>query len=531
MNRKWLIAIAFIAVVGILIWANLRNAGPAEDGAPAAAQGPKNAPQVKVVKMEPRDLTQRVTAPGALEATTPREIRAPFSTTQVRLLVGAGDRVTAGQVLAELEADDLRVQVASLEAAVARAESSIAQLRQQQQSSPVNLSIKLQSATAQLVAAESGLQNALKQATAARQKLEQAQLALLGAQNRASAGTAEVNAARDKLTQAEAAYRATPQNAQAQSAYETAQSAYQDAVRRAADSARQLAAELNTAYANVALAEKDLQESGDDSPAVRQARAQLEGARLSVQAAKADMEAGTISAEQFRSAEADLTAQRASLENARAKLAQAQFKSPVTGTVLTVGAKSGQPAQQGQVLMEIGGLDALTVKVKVDEVDVGKVKIGQALTVRNNAYPNERFEGRVTRVSAQSSAPDPRLGTAGGTFYEVQGEVANRDGRLRSGMSAEARIITEKHTGVMVAGLESVREEGDKASVLVVKQNKVELRSVTLGLRTQTQVEVVSGLEAGDEVIIAPFTLIKSLKGGEAVRVEVVPAQDRGDEE
>ncbi|HWI60261.1 MAG TPA: biotin/lipoyl-binding protein, partial [Symbiobacteriaceae bacterium] len=123
MNRKWLIAIGFVAVVGVLVWANLRKAGPSTE---TASQGPKNAPQVKVVKMEPRPLTQRVMAPGALEATGPREIRAPFATQRVKLLVGAGDRVAAGQVIAELEADDLRVQVASLEAAVARAESSLA---------------------------------------------------------------------------------------------------------------------------------------------------------------------------------------------------------------------------------------------------------------------------------------------------------------------------------------------------------------------------------------------------------------------
>ncbi|HWI62876.1 MAG TPA: hypothetical protein VNT75_13605, partial [Symbiobacteriaceae bacterium] len=127
--------------------------------------------------------------------------------------------------------------------------------------------------------------------------------------------------------------------------------------------------------------------------------------------------------------------------------------------------------------------------------------------------------------------PDPRLGTAGGTFYEVQGEVANRDGKLRAGMSAETRVVTQSRSGAMVVGLESVREEGDNASVLVVAGNKVEVRPVKLGLRTQTQAEVVAGLKDGEQVIVAPFTLIKSLKNGDAVRVEVVPPQDRGDAE
>lgn len=477
-------------MVALLIWANLRKLGGVDDPAAQVSQGPKNAPQVKVVKMAPRDLTQRVMAPGALEATAPQEVRAPFAAQRVKLFVGPGDQVTQGQIIAELDAaEDLRVQIASLEAGVARAESALAQLRSQQASAPLTFSSRLESANAQLAAAEAGLAQALKQADAARQRLEQAQAALRAVQNRAAVGTADTAAA------------------------------------------RALAAELATAYENVAQAEKEVAESGDNSPAVRQARAQLTSARISVESAKADQATGAVSEGQFRSAEADLAAQRASLEAARAKLEQAHLKAPVTGTVLSGALKNGQPVQQGQVLFEIGGLNSLTVKARVDEVDVGKVQVGQALTITNNAYPTELFFGKVTRVSPQSTAPDARLGATGGTFYEVQGEVANRDGKLRAGMSAEARIITETRKNVLVVGLESVREEGEKASVLVVVGNRVEVRDVTLGLRTQTQVEITGGLTAGDEVIVSPFTLIKSLQNGDAVRAEVVEAQDRGDEE
>jgi HlyD family secretion protein len=490
LKRKWLIAAGFVAVVALLVWANLRKAGPGPDvGTTAAAGVPKNAPAVKVVKMAPRDLTQRVMAPGTLEATTPQEIRAPFTTQRVKLLVGAGEKVTAGQVIAELEADDLRLQVASLEAAVIRAESALAQLRTQQQGEPLTFSARLQSANAQLIAAEAGLENALKQAEAARQRLEQAQAALRAVQSRAAVGTSDAAAA------------------------------------------RALAAELATAYENVAQAEQDVAESGEGSAAVRQARAQLASAQLAVQSARADEATGGISDGQFRAAEADLAVQRANLEVARTKLAQAQVKAPVAGTVLTVVLKDGQPAQQTQVICEIGVLDRLTVRARVDEVDVGKVQVGQVLSITNNAYPTEKFEGKVTRVSAQSTAPDARLGATGGTFYEVQGEVANQGGKLRPGMSAEARVITETRKGVLVVGLESVREEGDKASVLVVANNKVEVREVKLGLRTQTQVEITGGLKEGEAVIVSPFTLIKNLADGAVVRTEVVEAQDRGDEE
>ncbi|HYG57756.1 MAG TPA: efflux RND transporter periplasmic adaptor subunit [Symbiobacteriaceae bacterium] len=529
MKRKWWIGLAFVAVVGLLVWANLQKATPAS----ATEKGvPKNAAQVKVVKVEPRNLTQTVTAPGILEASSVREIRAPFTTTQVKLLVGAGDRVSAGQVMAELDSAELRVQVAQQEAGVARAEATLAQYRRQRESGPLALSVKVESSRAQLVAAEQGLESALKQADTARQRLEQARVSLLAVQNRASSGSADVEAARQALEAAEAKYRANSFSEQNRAALAAADEAYQAAVKRSTETARQASAELAQAHDSLQAAERDLAEAGEDSSAVRQARAQLESARLSLEAAIADAEAGVVSEEQIRSAETDLSAQRASLDNAREKLAQASLKSPVSGTVLTIGLKDGQPVQQGQLLFELGSIDILVLNAKVDEVDVGKVTVGQSISVRSNAHPTDKFAGKVTRVAAQSSQPDQRLGvSAGGSFYKVEGDVENQAGKLRAGMTAEARVVTDRRTGVIVIGLEAVREDEKGASVLVVREHRVVETPVKLGLRTQTEAEVLDGLKAGDEVIIAPFTLIKTLKHDTPVNAEVVPPPVRGDEE
>jgi HlyD family secretion protein len=531
-KRKWIFAVVFAGIVGVLVWANLRQVGGNPVTA-SGANGPKGAPLVKVTKVAPQNLTQKVLAPGTLEASGSREIRAPFSTLSVKLLVGAGDTVAEGQVIAELESTDLRLQVASQEAMVARAEATVAQYRQQQQSAPTQLAMKLESARAQLSAAEAGLQSALKQADSARQRLEQAQAPLLTARTRASTGNAEVTAARQKLQEADTAYRATPLSAAARGAFDAAQIAYEDALRHSTDAARQAASDLDQANLAVGQAERDVAEAGEDSPAVQQARASLASARLALEAARTDVAAGGVSAEQIRSAEADLAAQRASLQNLQEKLSQASIKAPAAGTVLGVSVKSGQSAQQGQAICELGGLGLLTLKARVDETEVVRVKVGQPLSVKNNAFPNERFDGTVTRVAAQAGAA-AGSGTAvaaGASFYEVQGEVTNHDGKLKAGMSAEARVITETRTGVMVVGLESVRENGDKAEVLVVIDHKITVRPVKLGVRTQTQVEISDGLAAGEQVVVGPFTLIKGLTDGEAVRVEEVPAQERGDEE
>lgn len=524
MKVKWLIGAGFVLLVGALIWANLR-----QSATPASAQnGPKTAPQVKVVRLTRQDLVQRVLAPGTLEATRPREVRAPFVSPHLTLMVGLGDQVAAGQVIAELDGADLKVQAAGQAAQVARAEATLAQYIQQQENAPLQLAQRLESARAQMAQAQQVLESALKQTDTARQRVEQARAALLTVQGRAVWPSDEAAAARQKLQAAEANYRAHPLDPAVAAAYEAARTAYEDALRRSAESARQLSADLAQAADSLQWAERDLEAAGGDDPvAVRQARSQVQSARLALELADREVRAGGLQAEQIRSAEADLAAARVSYVNTRAKLEEAVLRSPSGGTVLTVALKDGQPVQQGQLVVELGSMEVLTVYARVDEIDVGKVRPGQALAVRSNAHAGERFEGRVTRVSAQAAAAQGQAGT----YYEVQGEVKNPTGKLRSGMTADARITTETKTGVFVAGLESVREEDDKALALVVREFKVQVREVKLGLRTQTQVEVVAGLQEGDEVIVSPFTLIRSLKDGDPVRVEIADPPSRGDEE
>lgn len=529
MKGKWLVATALVAAVGVLVWYNLRQAGGTSAGAGSATPaGPKNAPVVKVIKAEKRDLTQTVAAPGLLEASGIREVRAPFSSPRVKVLVGIGDRVKEGQVVAELESDAQRLQVTNQEASVARAEAAVAQYLQRKRTEPVTIAQRVESARAAMGQAELGLESALKADSTAQQQVAQARAALLGVQNRANSLNDAVEQTRAKLTSAEAAYRANPTGGQARQAYEDARSAYETALRSSAESARQTAADLAQAQQTLQIAEqKALESGGEKTASVRQARLSLESARQALQAAQLDAEQGGVLTEQIRSAELDLLAAREALEQARQKLAQASVKAPFAGTVLTLTLKNGQPAAENSLLMELGGLESLVVKARVDEVDIGKVKLGQELTIRSNAYLSDRFPGKVSRVAAQSTA-QPQGGAG---YYEVQGQVENAEGKLKAGMNTEARIRTERRSGVIVVGLESVREEGTRASVLVVRENQVEVRPVKLGLRTQTQVEITEGLAEGDQVIVAPFTLIQKLKDGDPVRVEVTQLPDRGDEQ
>lgn len=522
MNRKVLVGTALVASIAILLWANVRTldggaALPAAANTPA--QGPAGAPLVKVATIKKRPLVQEVLAPGSVEASSVRELRAAFSSKQVGLLVGMGERVEAGQILAELQADELANQVLAQEAQVARAESSLAALRLQQQQAPVQLAQRLEQARTQLIQAEESLSAASRQTETLKQRLEQARAALELLQSRNAAGSDQVGQARAALVKAEEGYRAEPMRPGARTSYEQARAAYEAALQQSQEAARQAAADLRRAYDDLDLAQKEYERAGGENPAaVTLAQSQVESARLAVRLAEMEAESGGTVAAQVRAAQADLAAARASLAAARERLEQARVTAPAPGTVLAIHPRDGQPVQEGQVLLTLGDLEQMTVSARVDEVDIGKVKVGQLLSVRSNAHPQERFAGEVVRVAAQV-AQSPQ---AVSSFFEVEGRVTNAGGLLRSGMNAEVTIATDRRDSAVVVGLAAVREEESEALVLVVEGFTVKLRPVKLGLRTQTEVEILEGLEEGEQVIVSPFTLVNSLKEGDAVRVERV---------
>jgi len=343
-----LIGGALVLVVGGLVVFNLYKAGSPASGVP------KNAPQVRVAQVERQKLVQTVVAPGNLEATSIQEIRAPFTTTRVRMLVGVGDEVKAGQPLAELDSDQQRITVANLQSQVAQAQSSLANLRMQQATTAQQ---SLEQARIELVLAQEAFANA---SLTASQQVDQARSALLQIQSQSAALNAQVEQARTALQQAEAAYRADPLNTAAKQAYDQARAAYEEALAASTTSARQLAAQLAQAQAALQIAESHA--AGEDSVALQQARAQLQTAQLAMEAAQLNVEPDGPLAEQVRAAELSLNAAQQALSLAQDKLNRAVVTAPADGTILSVHLEDGQAVMEEGLLFKLGTLGQVQLK-------------------------------------------------------------------------------------------------------------------------------------------------------------------------
>ncbi len=187
------------------------------------------------------------------------------------------------------------------------------------------------------------------------------------------------------------------------------------------------------------------------------------------------------------------------------------LRSPMDGTVITRDAVIGQPIAADHTLGSIADMREVWFLARVFEKDLGRLKIGVSADVQLNAYPKERFQGKVDYIG-QTIDPVARTVTA-------RISLSNRNDLLRIGLFGMAHVATgdsETHEPRLLVPRSAVTEIGDKP-VVFVKQSDVdfELHEVVLGDGALGIVEVISGLRESEEVVVEGVFTLKSvvLKG------------------
>lgn len=255
-------------------------------------------------------------------------------------------------------------------------------------------------------------------------------------------------------------------------------------------------------------------ETDEALAAVRQAEASLKQAQATVLAAERDLpRTQELVAQSFYSqqrlddarkgtdvARAQRDAAKAALEAARARLAQHSVRAPADGQVLVRQVDPGQIVQAGKPLLTVSVLGPLELVAQVDERFLGQLQVGQPARVLADAYPGQPFDAKLVRlapsVDAQSGSVEVRLAVSG-----------QRPAFLREDMTLSIEVRTGERSDAKVVPARALRSattdgEGATGEVLVVEGARAVARSVKLGLRTLTEVEVVSGLKDGDTVIL-----------------------------
>jgi HlyD family secretion protein len=267
---------------------------------------------------------------------------------------------------------------------------------------------------------------------------------------------------------------------------------------------------------------------------------QLEQLRTAAEVAKAVYEAT-----QHQVGQANAT-----LRDATQNLGKTKLYAPMAGRVTRLNVEVGETAIQGTLnkdaatLLTISDMSVLETRVKVDETDVARIKVGNEAVVQIDAFPDTTFKGRVTKISNSSVRGAAAAGTDQAVDYEVTITLLDAPPETRPDFSATARVVTATEKNVLSVPIIAltVRENeaipaGDTATGLgrakptkeigkkdvegvfvVGTDNKVTFRPVTVGIAGEKHFEVKTGLKVGDKIVAGTYQAIRELKDGALVR-------------
>ena len=168
----------------------------------------------------------------------------------------------------------------------------------------------------------------------------------------------------------------------------------------------------------------------------------------------------------------------------------------------------GQVVSQGQHLFTIGDVDGLSVNGWVDEVDVDKISVSQRVLVRGDAFPGLELGGAIAHVSRQARQESAREAPTFAFVAVLEGLAAGERARLRLGMSVAVEIVVSDKPDALLVPISAVQVVGDEAWLHVRESNgDIERRRVETGTTTLSEVEILGGLSAGDDVLLTAVAL------------------------
>jgi HlyD family secretion protein len=246
---------------------------------------------------------------------------------------------------------------------------------------------------------------------------------------------------------------------------------------------------------------------------------------------------------------------RAMLREANDQLAKSVIRAPIDGVVTRLRIEEGETAivgtmnNPGSLLLTISDLSVMEAVVRADETDVPGISVGDSTVLTIDAFPRQRFRGRVTKISHSSTLPPQSRGAAQQSQtvdFEVVITLDDPPPGVRPDLSATAEIITTRREDALAIPIIAltVRERKDVESleldltpeqeaalaamasttddvegVFVIRDGKARFTLIQVGITGREHFEVVAGLAAGDSVVAGPYEAVRRLRDGAAVRV------------
>ena len=259
--------------------------------------------------------------------------------------------------------------------------------------------------------------------------------------------------------------------------------------------------------------------------AITQAEINLANAEKNLSRMEELFKRGFSSKEQLDSAQQAFDVSKAMLEQNRSnykgtdvRLGYSTILAPVSGTIIsknvTVGEIIAGPLGGGNLtvptaIAEIADLKDLEVRVDVDEVDIGKVKVGQEAIISVDAYPDKVFKGVVKEIAIMTSSRREV-----GITYRVKAHIENPDKILKLGMTANVDFIMRSRKQVLSVPKNAILAQEGRNFVFTVSDNIVGKKEIVTGIEGEEFFEVASGLQPGEMVVVGVKTETVDGEGG-----------------
>ena len=432
----------------------------------------------QLVEVVRGDLVVSVSGSGNIETSCQARLSFSSGGRIDRLYVEEGDEVSKGEVLAKLDTSALELARTQAEVALTQAQLALTQAQLNQQTDEYNLKNTLDTKDAlelALLKAQIDVRNAKHHLDETRDIYTWPEIKV------AKADVDDAKAFLDYLLSI-GPPQPTLDYAQARL---TAAEAKLDAMIRSYDTEEVAIAKLQVEAAEMAeaLAQKKLDELTED---ITMMELQVEAAKASVEQARESVELA-----------------RESLEQARKQLDEATITAPIDGVVASVSAEEGDiipsPSMAPKPVIRLIDLSSMELIVKIDEIDIPGVKLGQEAIIELDALPDDEFMGVVTTIF-----PVPTE-VGGLVLYNVKIELDVPEGAgIKVGMSASADIILTKRSNVLLVPNRAIEEDSEGRPVVkvIVNEEVVEERPIVIGISDGFETEIVSGLKEGETVIV-----------------------------
>lgn len=499
------------------------------------------APIIRTATVERGTVTATVSANGVLQPLTTVEVKSNVGGSVVKLAVDEGDTVKAGQLIARIDPTDSQTAFdqsqADLAASVSKAQQATLQLamqRDQTSADIISSQQALETSRARLLQAQeqSRVQPALtsaalKQAkssyTAALATYNQTRTALVPQklssaksgydQAKASLDAAERDYNRQKALLAKG-YVSKSQFDASEEKYNVAKASFDSAKSKLDTIKDETAADLSTAEARMEQAQADLDSATANQVQIKLKQQEALSAQAAVKQAEAALRVAKANARQVPVRQGDIIQagaqvkrSQAAFQNAKIQLGYATVVAPrdgvVTkkyveeGSIVTAGRSSLSGTGAGVALVDIADVSRMFALVNVDETDIAQIEVGQEVDMTVEAYPDELFTGKVTKIAPQSIV-DQNV-----TTIPVTVEVELPDARLKPGMNVTCDFITGRRENALMVPNEAVNEGDNGSTVTVMEGDKQVERKVEVGLIGKDSTEILKGLRKGQKIVTA----------------------------